>query len=62
MEYVKDAQIVTDDFWYDLTDGGYIRPEELLKNEEDINKIKDALKIIMDWKSEMEEKEIIQYS
>jgi hypothetical protein len=62
MEYVKDAQIVTDDFWYDLTDGGHIKPEKLLTNEADINKIKEAIKVLSEWKSEMEEKEILQYS
>lgn len=28
--FKKGASVSTSDFWYDLMDGGYIRPEELL--------------------------------
>lgn len=62
MEYQKDVKIVTDDFWYDLTDGGYIKPEEILADGKDIAKIKDAIETIARWKFDMEEKGIIEYS
>lgn len=61
MKY-KDVKISTDDFWYDLTDGGYIKPEEILEDPKDVKKIKDAIEIINRWKFEMEEKGIIEYN
>ena len=61
MEFVKKAKIVTDDFFYDLFDGGYIKPEKLLKNQEDIEKVKEAIKVIIDFKDSAEDNDIIQY-
>jgi len=61
MEFVKKAKIVTDDFFYDLFDGGYIKPEKLLKNQEDIEKVKEAIKVISDFKDSAEDNDIIQY-
>ena len=59
MEFVKKAKIVTDDFWYDLFDGGYIKPEKLLMNQEDIDKVKNAMEIITDFKDSAEYFDII---
>jgi hypothetical protein len=59
MEFVKKAKIVTDDFYYDLFEGGYIKPEKLLKNKEDIDKVNNAIKIIEDFKDSAED--IIEY-
>jgi hypothetical protein len=39
------------DFWYDLKEG-YIKPEGLLENEEQIKKIKEALRILRDFEDE----------
>ena len=61
MEFVKKAKIVTDDFFYDLFDGGYINPEKLLKNQEDIDKVKNAIKVIKDFKDSAEDKDILEY-
>ncbi len=60
MEFIKKARIVTDDFFYDLFCGGYIKPEELLKNQEDIDKVKNAIEIIKDFESSAEN--LIEYS
>ena len=62
MEFVKKAKIVTDDFWYDLFDGGYIKPEKLLKNQEDIDKVKNAMEIITDFRDSAEDSDIIENS
>lgn len=62
MEFVKKAKIVTDDFFYDLFNGGYIKPEKLLKNQEDIDKVKNAIEIIKDFKDSAEDKDILEYS
>ena len=36
----------SDDKWYDLFSGGYIKPEELLDSNEDVCKVKYAIKIL----------------
>ena len=35
-----------EDFWYDLTDGGYIDPEALLDNEKDIKEVREAIMVL----------------
>jgi hypothetical protein len=62
MKYKKGIKLSTDDFWYDLTDGGYIKPEEILEDPKDVEKIKAAIDTINRWKFEMEEKGIIEYN
>lgn len=59
MEFKKVNQIHTDDFWYDLFYGGYIKPEKLLKSKDDVAKIKNAMKVLLEFKEEAEEQEII---
>ena len=61
MEFVEKAEIVTDDFFYDLFDGGYIKPEKLLKNQEDIDKVKKAIEVISNFKNSAEDNEILEY-
>lgn len=41
------------DFWYDLTDGGYIKPEEII-NEDQVKQLKDAISIIESFKKAYE--------
>ena len=38
-------------FWYALSDGGYLNPEDILDNEEDIKKIKEALRTIREFQA-----------
>jgi len=60
-EFKEDAeqQGGSDGFWYDITDGGYIRPEELLKNEEQIKKINEAIDIVMSFEKALEDNDLI---
>ncbi len=51
----KNLDLSTDDFWYDLTDGGYIKPEEMCKNIIDSIPILNAIKIIEEFKRSCEE-------
>lgn len=60
--YKKGVKISTDDFWYDLTDGGYIKPEYILEDPEEVEKIKNAIKLIDRWKFEMEELGILEFN
>jgi hypothetical protein len=34
------------DFWYDLTKGGYLKPEEILENKEDVELVKNAISVL----------------
>jgi hypothetical protein len=38
-----------EDFWYDLTDGGYIKPAELLDDPKQIQKITDAIAVVQSF-------------
>jgi hypothetical protein len=39
----------TGDFWYDLTDGGYLDPEEICAHEEDAKRVREAIAVIKDF-------------
>jgi hypothetical protein len=45
----------TDDFWYDLTSGGYLNPEDILENKEDIDSVKNAIEIIQEFEQSCDE-------
>ncbi len=34
-------------FWYDITDGGYIKVEELLTDKKQIQAVEDAIDLLM---------------
>ncbi len=54
MKFKKNIEpIYTSEFWYDLTDGGYINPKLILE-EDDAKRVIDAIRII----KEFEEKAI----
>lgn len=61
MKWKKDVEIVTSDFWYDLTDGGYIKPSELLEDENEIKQVEQAIKVLKEFKRSAENEDIIQY-
>jgi hypothetical protein len=42
--------------------GEYINSEKLLKNQEDIDKVKTAIEIITDFRGSAEGSDIIEYS
>ena len=56
MKFKKlDEPVCTSDPYYDLTLGGYIKPEELLESEEDIEAVKAAIETIESFFEEAEE-------
>ena len=55
MKVKKGLEISTSEFWYDLTDGGYLKPEEICENEEDAKKVIEAIKTIEDFRDSCEE-------
>jgi len=49
MKIKTGCEASTDDFWYDLTSGGYLKPDEILENKEDIEKVNDAINILEEF-------------
>ena len=60
MEFKKNAHVTTDDFFYDLFLGGYIKPEEILVNEDDIVRVNDAINVIQEFYDDADEAEILE--
>lgn len=51
----KRYSVSTSDFWYDLTDGGYISPRDLCENPSDARRIEQAIELILDFQRACEE-------
>lgn len=49
----------SDGFWYDITDGGYIDPEELLAENEQLVKLEDALEIVRSFEKALKDNELL---
>lgn len=53
---IKEGTVIsTDDFWYDFFDGGYIKPETFLEDEEDIVRVKNAVAVIRELQDSLED-------
>ena len=55
MKIKKGLSISTGEFWYDLIDGGYLKPDEICESPEDAKKVKQAVEVIKDFKTSCEE-------
>lgn len=55
-KFKEDIKVYTDDFWYDLTLGGYLVPEKILTDKEQINKLIDAIRTIESFEKAIEER------
>lgn len=60
MEFKENVKITTDDFFYDLFLGGYIKPKDILVNEDDIARVNDAIDVIQDFYADLDEADIIE--
>jgi len=43
------------DFWYDLTDGGYLDPDELCADKADAERVKAAVHVLQEYMASIEE-------
>lgn len=43
-----------DEFWYDITDGGYIRPIDILEDESQIELLENAIAIVKSFEDVLE--------
>lgn len=59
-EFKEDAFVSSDDPWYDLTDGGYIKPEDLLVDQKQAKMVADAVKLLRDFMRQLEDNEILE--
>lgn len=55
MKIKEGCEASSDDFWYDLTDGGYLNPEEILENKEDVDRVNEAIKVLQEFRDSCEE-------
>lgn len=55
MKIKDNCEASTMDFWYDLTDGGYLDPDEILEDPEDAKKVKAAIAVIKDFENSCDE-------
>lgn len=45
----------SDGFWYDITIGGYIKPELLLLNSKQVKSVTDAVALLLSFEQALEE-------
>lgn len=57
--FKKGVEITTDDFWYDLFEGGYIKPEKLLVDEEYANKVRKSIEVLREFKKLAYDEDIV---
>lgn len=53
--------IATSDFFYDLFDGGYIDPDDVLEIE-DAERVNEAVQLILEFREILEDNDMIEYS
>ncbi len=54
MEIKTGLEISTQDFWYDLTDGGYLKPERICESATVAVKVNKAIDLLMDFQQSCE--------
>lgn len=54
--FKEDVEVYTEEFWYDLTDGGYIKPENVLADEEQIAKLQAAIDLVRSFERAIDER------
>ena len=53
-------QYYSGDFWYDITLGGYINPEDIMSDPKVAEKLNQAIQLLNDWYEELLEDGIIE--
>jgi hypothetical protein len=55
MRIKKNCTASTSDFWYDLTAGGYLKPEDICADKEDVKRVNDAIDTLKKFQDSCEE-------
>jgi hypothetical protein len=60
--FKKDAkqEIGTEDPWYALTDGGYLKPEEVVDDEKQLRKLTEAISLVRSFIQQCYDDEVIE--
>ena len=60
--YTKEALegISSDDFYYDLTSGGYIDPNNILLDKDRAKKLQEAINLIWEWEIQLQEDGVLE--
>lgn len=60
LTFLKEAESVfSSDFWYDLFDGGYFKPENFLEKNS-AKHVRSAMDVLLKYREELEERELIE--
>ena len=54
MKIKKGLDVSSGDFWYDLTDGGYLDPVKICEHSDDAERVLAAVSILTDFKDSCE--------
>jgi len=54
MKIKKNCKASTSDFWYDLTDGGYLEPKKICADPKDAERVLEAIKVVRDFQDSCE--------
>lgn len=61
MKFKADAeQTATSDFWYDLFEGGYLKPEKFIEDPEEVERLENARQLLMEYKRELMDSELVE--
>ena len=62
MQIKEDAkEVYLEGFWDDLFDGGYIKPENILVSQEDIDKVQEAMQTLRRFEASCNDAGIMNY-
>lgn len=60
MRFKDRNSVASSEWYYDLFEGGYLEPEDFLEDEEDIKKVQDAMEIINNYLSNLEDEGLLE--
>lgn len=55
MKIKPDTDASTDEFWYDLSEGGGLKPQEICEDPADAQRVIDAIAVIKDFAASCED-------
>uniref|UniRef100_A0A6M3IS09 Peptidase n=1 Tax=viral metagenome TaxID=1070528 RepID=A0A6M3IS09_9ZZZZ len=55
-QFKKGVEIHTEEFWYDLTWGGYIKPAEVLADGEQVEQLEAAIELVRSFEDAIDER------
>lgn len=62
MKFKADVEpAATCDFWYDLFEGGYLKPENFLEDPEEVKQVEEARRLLMKYKRALMDSELVEY-